>query len=440
MSQNLAQRIGQEFKTLRANELSLKADSSAVDTALSDIDTEIGNIKTDLVTVRSDITSINTALGTKVTTSSAQALKLTGALTKVGNVMHLNKANGTSETIDLSMYLDDTNLARIISGTYNVASRSLVFTRDDGSTFSVDASMFFDDTNLVTSVAGKTGAVALSASDISGLSTVATSGSYNDLANKPAIGNATITVRGTGTLGGTGSFGVNATTNSTIDITHSAVTRTNTTSTASPAAGTTFTAVDGVTTSADGHVTGVNVKTVTLPSAYSLPSGTSTVLGGVKLGSDTVQTVAANAVTATASRSYAVQANSSGQLLVNVPWVDTNTNLVTSVAGKTGDVTLAKADVGLGNVDNTSDSNKPVSTATQTALNGKVDKVTGKQLSTEDFTSAEKTKLAGIPASGAAGDILYHNGTSYVRLPKGTAGQVLTLENGLPVWGIPAIG
>lgn len=33
-----------------------------------------------------------------------------------------------------------------------------------------------------------------------------------------------------------------------------------------------------------------------------------------------------------------------------------------------------------------------------------------------------------------AGDILYHNGTSYVRLPKGTNGQVLTMVNGLPAW------
>ena len=47
---------------------------------------------------------------------------------------------------------------------------------------------------------------------------------------------------------------------------------------------------------------------------------------------------------------------------------------VTSVAGKTGAVTLTKADVGLGNVDNTSDANKPISTATQTVLNGKLDK------------------------------------------------------------------
>lgn len=44
---------------------------------------------------------------------------------------------------------------------------------------------------------------------------------------------------------------------------------------------------------------------------------------------------------------------------------------VLSVAGRTGAVTLAKADVGLASVDNTSDASKPISSATQTALNGK---------------------------------------------------------------------
>lgn len=57
-----------------------------------------------------------------------------------------------------------------------------------------------------------------------------------------------------------------------------------------------------------------------------------------------------------------------------------------------------KAEVGLGNVDNTADTNKPVSTPTQNALNNKVDKVAGKGLSTEDYTTTEKNKLAGIQA------------------------------------------
>jgi hypothetical protein len=65
-----------------------------------------------------------------------------------------------------------------------------------------------------------------------------------------------------------------------------------------------------------------------------------------------------------------------------------------------GNIDLDKSDFGLGNVDNTSDANKPISTATQTALDNKVDKVVGKGLSTEDYTTVEKNKLAGI-ATGA---------------------------------------
>jgi hypothetical protein len=58
--------------------------------------------------------------------------------------------------------------------------------------------------------------------------------------------------------------------------------------------------------------------------------------------------------------------------------------------------TAARASLGLENVDNTSDANKPVSTDVQTALSTKVDKVTGKELSTNDYTTAEKARLAAI--------------------------------------------
>ena len=47
--------------------------------------------------------------------------------------------------------------------------------------------------------------------------------------------------------------------------THPTATRSNTTSTASPAHGKTFTAIDSITTNGTGHVTAVNTKTVTLP-------------------------------------------------------------------------------------------------------------------------------------------------------------------------------
>ena len=57
---------------------------------------------------------------------------------------------------------------------------------------------------------------------------------------------------------------------------------------------------------------------------------TSSVLGLGKLEDDTTQTVAANAVSATAGRTYGVQKNSSNQLVVNVPWTD-SVGAVTSV-------------------------------------------------------------------------------------------------------------
>jgi hypothetical protein len=42
--------------------------------------------------------------------------------------------------------------------------------------------------------------------------------------------------------------------------------------------------------------------------------------------------------------------------------------------------------------------------------------------------------------SDAAGDIMYYNGTDYIRLAKGTDGQVLTLASGVPSWAAAAGG
>ena len=63
---------------------------------------------------------------------------------------------------------------------------------------------------------------------------------------------------------------------------------------------------------------------------------------------------------------------------------------------------VTASQVGLGEVDNTSDLDKPISTATQTALDAKVDKVTGKSLSDENYTLVEKNKLAGIEEGATA--------------------------------------
>ena len=62
----------------------------------------------------------------------------------------------------------------------------------------------------------------------------------------------------------------------TLTINHDATTRTNTTSSESPAAGGTFDVIDTLTTNTTGHVTAVNTKTVTLPASgdtYDLNAG-----------------------------------------------------------------------------------------------------------------------------------------------------------------------
>ncbi len=67
-------------------------------------------------------------------------------------------------------------------------------------------------------------------------------------------------------------------------VNHDLTTRSNTTSTASPAYGANFTALDSITTNTTGHVTAVNTKTVTLPAdtneTYTLPVTAGTVAPG----------------------------------------------------------------------------------------------------------------------------------------------------------------
>ena len=64
-------------------------------------------------------------------------------------------------------------------------------------------------------------------------------------------------------------------------INHDLTTRTNTTSTAAPTSGATFTALDSITTNTTGHVTAVNTKTVTMADEkYTLPTTTGVVSPG----------------------------------------------------------------------------------------------------------------------------------------------------------------
>jgi len=126
---------------------------------------------------------------------------------------------------------------------------------------------------------------------------------------------------------------------------------------------------------------------------------------------------------------------------------------VTSVAGKTGAVTLNKGDVGLGDIDNTADSAKPVSIATQTALDLKANTTSLSEVATTGSYSNLLDK-PNIPAAGtttgtyaagddgrisgalqksvvtAKGDLLVATGSGAVtHLGVGSDGQVLLADS-----------
>lgn len=122
--------------------------------------------------------------------------------------------------------------------------------------------------------------------------TVATSGNYNDLSNKPTIPTKLPTPN-------------------------------------------VLTFTGAVTGTWDGSA----AKTVNIPSgsSYTLPLASNRTRGGIKLSSST-QGGTPNGVTTTSGRTYAVQVNSNEQAVVNVPWTDTTYTLPTASSSTLGGV------------------------------------------------------------------------------------------------------
>ena len=102
---------------------------------------------------------------------------------------------------------------------------------------------------------------------------------------------------------------------------------------------------------------------------------------------------------------------------------------VQSVAGRTGTVTLAKADVGLGSVDNTADTAKPISTATQAALDGKA-------------ATSHTHSLASLTQSSATtGQVVTWNGSAWAAAsPSGGGGGSANIVEAATAAGFPATG
>lgn len=109
-----------------------------------------------------------------------------------------------------------------------------------------------------------------------------------------------------------------------------------------------------------------------------------------------------------------------------VPGAGAGGGAVDSVNGQTGVVNLTKSDIGLSNVDNTSDLSKPISTATQTALNNKANSVHTHAIS--DVSGLQAT-LDGKASTGALSTLQTEvDGKAPIAaavITGGTTGQVL---------------
>jgi hypothetical protein len=103
--------------------------------------------------------------------------------------------------------------------------------------------------------------------------------------------------------------------------------------------------------------------------------------------------------------------------LTNWKTLPSPADAVVSVNGQTGIVSLSKSDIGLANVTNTSDLDKPVSTAAQAALDDKID----------------------LSLIGAAGDLIIGTADNAAnRLPRGLDGQVLSVSGDTLAWAPPS--
>jgi len=177
-----------------------------------------------------------------------------------------------------------------------------------------------------------------------------------------------------------------------------------------------------------------NTGTVTsVATGVGLTGGTITNSGTIKakLKTETAATNDSADASNTSGRQYPVVQDKSGYLSVNVPWTDSKP--VTSVAGKTGAVTLAKGDVGLGNVDNKSSATirseitssnvttalgyTPLNAALKGANSGVAEldasgKVPSSQLPSYVDDVVEYETTDDFPATGEAGKIYVATGTN----------------------------
>lgn len=165
-----------------------------------------------------------------------------------------------------------------------------------------------------------------------------------------------------------------------------------------------FTLPGGGTTSQYLDGTGATQTFPSIPTAQVQTDWNAVSGLGVLLNKPTLGTAAAQNTSFFATAAQGALAVSATQPGANISTLTNDSAFIAlsgapvqSVAGKTGTVTLVKGDVGLGNVDNTSDANKPVSTAQAAAIALKYTIPTG---TTAQYVRGDGT-LATLPSPGS---------------------------------------
>jgi hypothetical protein len=222
------------------------------------------NATTDTITISSTDTNTTYSLSTG-TLSGGASISLDGSDLSEDSI----KIVGTANEIEVSNVLGDIIIGLpndvVIAGNLTVIGTT---TTNNVETVSTSNGVIFEgnvaDANELTLLAGT----------LTADRTVTLPDATGTIALTSNIGNGTMTVSAGTAMSGGGSFTANQSGNTTVTINHASVARTNNTSTASPAPGGTFTAIDSITTSAEGHVTAVNTKTVTMPATSSFSYAT----------------------------------------------------------------------------------------------------------------------------------------------------------------------
>jgi len=217
------------------------------------------NSTTDTITISSTDTNTTYDL-TNTSVSGGSQINLVPSSGVTDNVQVL----GTASEIEVSHAAGSITIGLpndvVIAGNLTVVGTT---TTNNVETVSTSNGVIFEgnaaDGNELTLLAGT----------LTGDRTVTLPDATGTLALTSDIGNGTLTVTAGTIMSGGGSFTANQSGNSSVTINHASVSRTDNTSAASPAFGATFTAIDSITTSTEGHVTAVNTKTITIPSTSS---------------------------------------------------------------------------------------------------------------------------------------------------------------------------